>query len=124
MDDERYGDWYNPAIRFDTKKRERLFFHLEAVMNLILETIFNILGMLVRFAGSIVFGLAAGWIALDAYRKGGWQLQIAALLGLFALTAVFVRFATAGALGAFALGAGIGILFWGLRKEEKEAEKD
>ncbi|MFN3742446.1 MAG: hypothetical protein ACK4VW_07225 [Anaerolineales bacterium] len=93
-------------------------------MNPVLEVIFDILGMLVRFAGLIIFGLAAGWMSLDAYRKESWQVQIAALLGLFALMGIFVRFATAGALGAFALGAGLGVLFWGLRKEEKEPEKD
>lgn len=93
-------------------------------MNPVLELIFNILGILVRFAGLIVFGLAAGWMSVEAYRKGSWQVQIAALLGLFALAGIFARFATAGALGAFALGAGIGVLFWGLRKEGKEPEKD
>ncbi|MFO3797172.1 MAG: hypothetical protein ACK8QZ_07800 [Anaerolineales bacterium] len=93
-------------------------------MNPVVELIFEILGMLVRFAGLIVFGLAAGWMSVEAYRKATWQLQIATWLGLFALVGIFVRFATAGALGAFALGAGIGILFWGLRKAEKEPEKD
>ncbi|MEJ5240766.1 MAG: hypothetical protein WHS87_06185 [Anaerolineales bacterium] len=92
-------------------------------MNPILETVLNILGILVRFSGLIVFGLAAGWLSLDAYRKGTWQLQVAAVLGFFALTAIFVRFATAGALGAFALGSGVAVLFWGLRRH-KEEEKD
>ncbi len=89
-------------------------------MNPTLETIFIILGILVRFIGLIVFGLAVGWFSLDAYRKGSWQLQIAAILGFFGLTAIFVRFATAGALGAFALGSGAAVLFWGLQKQKGE----
>ncbi len=92
-------------------------------MNPILETIFDILGILVRFSGLIVFGLAVGWFSLDAYRKGSWQLQVTAILGFFALAAIFVRYATAGALGAFALGSGTAVIFWGLRKQEAKEEK-
>ncbi len=92
-------------------------------MNPVITTALEVLGILVRFIGLIVLGLGTGWITADAYRKGIWQLQIAAILGFFALTAVFVRFATAGALGAFALGGGIGILIWGLRTKKESQEE-
>ncbi len=91
-------------------------------MNPVLATVLEILGILVRFTGLIFLGLGTGWVTADAYRKGAWQLQIAAILGFFGLTAIFVRFATAGALGAFALGSGIGVLMWGLRAERKTQE--
>jgi hypothetical protein len=92
------------------------------MMNPALATVLEVLGILMRFVGLIVLGLGTGWMAADAYRKGMWQLQIAAVLGFFALVAVFVRFATAGALGAFALGSGIGVLVWGLRARGETQE--
>ncbi len=91
-------------------------------MNPVLITALEVLGILVRFIGLIVLGLGTGWIAADAYRKGVWQLQVAAIVGFFGLTAIFVRFATAGALGAFALGSGIGVLVWGLRARETQED--
>ncbi len=92
------------------------------MINPVIETILEVLGILMRFVGLIVLGLGTGWMASDAYRKGMWQLQIAAVLGFFALVAVFVRYASAGALGAFALGSGIGVLIWGLRAKEEMQE--
>ncbi|MFO3795887.1 MAG: hypothetical protein ACK8QZ_01200 [Anaerolineales bacterium] len=47
------------------------------------------LGMLVRFIGLLVFGVAGGWLALDA----SWQLQLAALLTLFPLLAIALTWA-------------------------------
>jgi len=80
---------------------------------------------IVRFLGLVVFGVAAGWFSLYAFKQpeGRWELQIAVFLGLFLLFGLMARFSSAGALGGFALGVGGSLLFWGL-KAEKPPEED
>lgn len=76
-----------------------------------------LLGGILQGLGLLVFGAAAGWLTLWAYREaeGKWQLQIAIYLGFFFFTALLARFSTPSGLGAFAFSAGAAILFWGLR---------
>jgi hypothetical protein len=83
------------------------------------------LAWIVRFLGLLVFGVAAGWFSLYAFKQpeGRWQLQIAVFLGLFFLFGLLARFSSAGALGGFALGVGGGLLFWGL-KGDRPPEED
>lgn len=83
-------------------------------------------GYIMRLLGLLVFGVAAAWFTLTAYRQAGerWQLQIAIYLGLLFFTALLARFASAAGLGGFTLGTGAGLLYWGLRKEEAPDEDD
>lgn len=94
-------------------------------MDFILEILFPILAIIVRFLGMATFGVAASWLTLAAFRQpdNTWQLQIAVFLGYFAFAAVLVRFATPGALGGYAIGAGAALLAWGLRKTDATPEK-
>jgi hypothetical protein len=86
--------------------------------------VISLLGGILQALGLLVFGAAAGWFTLMAYRKaeGRWQLQIAVYLGFFLFIALLARFSTPAGLGAFALTAGGALLFWGLR--DGEAEED
>jgi hypothetical protein len=79
-----------------------------------------------RSLGLIVLGLGIGWLSLQGFRKSGgsWYIKVASLFSFVALAAVVVRFQSAGAVGAFGLGAGLGVLFWGLRGKEDEEEDE
>ncbi len=78
-----------------------------------------IVGGIVRFFGLLVFGVAAGWFTLYAYRQPEkqWQLQIAVFLGFFLFAGLLARYVSAGGLGGFTLGAGGALLFWGLKAD-------
>ncbi len=82
-----------------------------------LQQVLELLGYLLRIVGLIVFGLGVGWLAARIFRGegAGWQLQVAVFLGLlgtFALVGHWI--AGGGAVGGFGLGAGAGLLIWGL----------
>jgi hypothetical protein len=88
---------------------------------------FSLLGFILRALGAIVFGLGAGWLVIHIFKSEdhGWQLAIATLLGLFGTFALVGHWVEGGAtLGGFGLGAGAGILLWGLgtgRKADEDA---
>jgi hypothetical protein len=84
----------------------------------------TLLGGILQALGLLVFGAAAGWFTLMAYRKAEdrWQLQIAVYLGFFLFIALLARFSTPSGLGAFAFSAGAAMLYWGLR--DGDAERD
>ena len=86
----------------------------------IVNEIFGLLGFLFRAFGFLLFGFGYGKFALDAYRKAGWQLQIAIFLGFTGLLIALTDFSTPGSAGAFALGAGASLMmsFGGMKKEE------
>jgi hypothetical protein len=91
------------------------------------QIVFDILsigGGLFRFVGLLAFGLGIGWFTLHLLKEANWQLKIAIYLGLVALAVGFAKFLTSGALGAFAIGAGGGLLMWGMQKEKKPAEAE
>ena len=73
-----------------------------------------ILGYFLRLLGALVFGVAAGWLVLQALKVEtfAWPqaAAIAALLLTFAVIAGWVD--GGGTLGAFGLGAGGAILIW------------
>ncbi len=83
------------------------------------------MGWMMRFLGLLVFGVAAGWFTLFAFKgsEGRWQLQSAVFLGIFAFTALLANFTSAGGLGGFVLGLGGGLLYWGLRGERPPDEE-
>jgi hypothetical protein len=90
----------------------------------IVYDIFELLGVIVRFVGLVVFGLGIGWFTLEAFKKGAWQLRIAVFLGFIGLAIALSTFVTGGALGGYALGAGIALLVWGMPKKEEKEEKE
>lgn len=85
----------------------------------ILKDIFGIFGFLIRIVGFLLIGLGLGRFFMDAYPKSNWQLQMTLTLGFFGLLIALTVFASAGAAGAFALGAGLA--FFLEKKEEEEA---
>ncbi len=91
----------------------------------IVNEIFVLLSTLLRMLGLLVFGLGAGWFALEVFHKGQqtWQLQIAVFLGFFGLAVAAMRFLTPAALGAFCIGAGLAIFLWGMPKKQKKEEE-
>ncbi len=95
-------------------------------MPTIVYEILDLFGSLFRLLGMLVFGLGAGWFALEMFRKGqqAWQLQIALFLGFAGLAVAAMYFLAPGGLGAFAIGAGIAMLVWGMKKPKKEEEED
>jgi hypothetical protein len=93
------------------------------MMGVVLLGIANFLGELLGVVGMLVFGAGAAWLLVSALRQGEkpWQFH-AVLYGVFfALAAVIVWRASPGDLGAFALGAGGGVLYWSFMKP-KQAE--
>ena len=86
--------------------------------------ILALISFFIRSFGLLVLGVGSGWFALMTFRKGkdNW-VQLISVCGFIALAAVIVRFQTPGAVGAYALGAGAGMLLWGLRSGEEEVEK-
>jgi len=82
-------------------------------VNVILELI----GYIFRPLGFLVFGVAAGWLASLPFVSEAkwWQLEIAALLGLLGSAVTLSIYSGAGTVGAYALGAGASVLFFGLR---------
>ncbi len=92
-----------------------------------LYDVVELLGYLLRALGALVFGLAAGWLTWKAFQWEGesWQLSVAAFLGLLAAFVLVGRWVDGGAaMGAFGLGAGAGLLIWGLGAGRKSEEED
>ena len=88
----------------------------------IVSEVFTFLGFLLRAFGFLLVGFAGGRFVLDAYQKANWQLQIALVLGFFALLIGLTDFSTPGSAGAFALGAAIAFFMSGTGKKENNEE--
>lgn len=96
-----------------------------------LRMLLELFGYLVRPLGVLVFGVAAGWLTVQALRRDllGWQLPLAAMLGMlatFVLLGYWVE--GGGTMGMFGLGAGAAIVIWGMigslkRKPEEEEDE-
>ena len=74
-----------------------------------------VLGYFLRLIGSLVFGVAAGWLVLQTLKpeQSHWPLALAGILGLLATFALLGHWVDGGGtLGAFGLGAGAAILIW------------
>lgn len=86
-----------------------------------------ILGYFLRLIGALVFGLAAGWLVLQAFKPEvfHWQLAIAAVLGLFFTFALIGHWVPGGAtLGGFGIGAGLAVILWGIARIGKAGDED
>ena len=85
--------------------------------------VLGLFGLIIRFAGFLVFGFAVGRFVWDNYKTAEWQVKIALILGLFGLAIAFTDFASPGSAGAFALGAGAAFLMAGMPKKENQEEQ-
>ncbi|MBI3159083.1 MAG: hypothetical protein HYZ26_05740 [Chloroflexi bacterium] len=88
----------------------------------VLWQILTVLAILPRFIGLLVFGLGAGWLALHifSHHEHSWQVAAVLLVCFFGLAGAMLNFMPPGALGAYTLGAGAALLYWGLRKPDDE----
>jgi hypothetical protein len=84
----------------------------------------SFLGGLLRVLGLALFGVAASWFTLFAFNQPErrWQLQTAVFLGFLLFSGLVLNFVSAGAAGAFLLGAGIALLYWGNKRESAPEE--
>ncbi len=89
-----------------------------------INVILELIGYIFRPLGFLVFGVAAGWMASLPFTSEAkwWQLEIAALLGLLGSAVTLSIYSGAGTVGAYALGAGASVLFFGLRAGRPPAE--
>lgn len=79
--------------------------------------VMDVFAYLLRFIGALVFGVGAGWLALHMLKgqHANWQLAAVAFLGLMAAFLLIGHWVSGAAtLGGFGLGAGGGLLAWGL----------
>jgi ABC-type Co2+ transport system permease subunit len=83
----------------------------------------SFLGGMLRLVGLLVFGIATGWFNLYAFRQPErrWELQTAVFLGFLLFSALTLYLASPGGAGAYVLGAGCALLYWG-RKEDAARE--
>jgi hypothetical protein len=84
----------------------------------------EILGLILRPFGALAFGLAAGWLLIQAVKMNVWQFAAGAALGV---CAVFVLIAywleSPATLGAFGLGVGMAVVLWGVGRVQAEEKK-
>ena len=89
--------------------------------------VLDLLGYVLRFLGSVVFGVGAGWLAVRLVKQEGvaWQLLVAVYLGLLASFVLLGHWVAGGAtLGSFGLGAGAAILIWGMIQPKAKGEEE
>ncbi len=82
-----------------------------------ITAVLQILGLIFRPLGFLVFGVAAGWLTTLPFTSEAkwWQLEIAALLGFLGSVVTLSLYTGAGSVGAYALGAGASVLLFGMR---------
>jgi peptidoglycan/LPS O-acetylase OafA/YrhL len=80
-------------------------------MNPVVNEIFSLFGLLIRFLGFLIIGFALARFVLDNYRMSEWQVRIALALGFFGLLVGLTAYASPGSSGAFALGAGAALVY-------------
>jgi hypothetical protein len=91
----------------------------------VIYELLNIIGFAIRVGGMIVLGVAFSFFTLEFFKKGQqvWMVQVSLFLGFIGLVIALSTFTSPGTLGAFALGAGGGLLFHlGMKKDEKKEE--
>jgi hypothetical protein len=90
----------------------------------IVSELLSIVGFLLRVLGFLLFGFAIGRFVLDQFKKAGWQVQVALVVGFFGLAAAFTNYATPGASGAFALGGAVAFMMANMPKKNEDEESD
>jgi len=97
------------------------------------QSALRFLGVLLRLAGALAFGVMGGWFSLYVIEqhKERWELILGVFLGFFFFIPLFARVTSTGAIGAYLLGVSSAILIWGTlhlqdrksKEEKKEGEE-
>ena len=85
------------------------------------------LGILFRVVGALTFGLMGGWFTLYVIdqQRSRWELLLGVFLGFFLFVALFARWSSAGAVGAYLFGVSVAFFLWGvLRLQDRKAKED
>lgn len=88
------------------------------------QQVLSVIGYVIRALGFIVLGFGVVRFTLDAYYKAVWQVQIAIVVGFFALLIGLTNYASPGSMGTFALGAGAALLMQVMGKKEEVKEEE
>jgi hypothetical protein len=88
----------------------------------VINDIFALFGFLFRFLGFLIVGYGIGRFVFDHYNASEWQVRIALALGFFALLVGLTAYASPGSSGAFALGAGVALVY-GLMPRKAASEE-
>jgi hypothetical protein len=82
-----------------------------------IDQVLGVLGHIFRPLGLLVFGFAAGWLATRPFleEQKWWQLEALTLIAFFGCLVTLSIYVGAGSVGAFGLGAGIGVIIFGMR---------
>ena len=91
---------------------------------LIFEEILGIVGGLIRLLGFLLIGYGIAHFVLNSYKMAVWQVQIALVLGFFGLLIATMNYASAGATGAFAIGAGVTFFISSRPKQNEEDDEE
>lgn len=87
----------------------------------VITQLLSIFGVLIRFIGVIVFGLALGWLTLAAFKKETtWHYQAVLLVVFFGFFAAVFWHSNPGMLGGLTLGTGAAVWIWGIRKPSEK----
>jgi Kef-type K+ transport system membrane component KefB len=89
-------------------------------------TVAEIIGIIVQIFGLVLFGVTTGWFTLYVINQPekNWQLQSIVYSVFLVFVALMNRYLAPGAFGAFLVGAGGAMIYWGLLKNrEKPAKK-
>lgn len=85
------------------------------------DQILQLLGVIFRPLGFLVFGVAAGWLVTRPFveEQKWWQLEALTLVAFFGCLVTLCIYAGPGSVGAFGLGSGVAVLLFGLRLGQK-----
>lgn len=90
-------------------------------MSPVVNDVFALFGLLFRFLGFLIAGFGVARFVLDNYKTSEWQVRIALALGFFALFVGLTAYASPGSSGAFALGAGVVLVYALIPRKGKAA---
>jgi len=88
-----------------------------------LTDILGLLGYLLRALGFLIFGFGLARFVLDAYGKATWQTQVALAIGFMGLLVGLTEFASPGASGMYALGAGVALVMNMVGNKSEKSEE-
>ena len=93
-------------------------------MGTVLLGVANFLAELLGVVGLLVFGFSVAWLLISVLRQNDkpWQLIAILYFIFFTLAAIVIWRTSPGDLGAFTLGAGGGIIYWGIIKPNQKVE--
>ena len=82
-----------------------------------IDQVLTLLGVIFRPLGFLIFGFGAGWLATRPFleEQKWWQLEALTLIAFFGCLVTLSIYSGAGSVGAFALGAGIAVIVFGVR---------